>query len=74
MTLIDQSFKPASRPTLRNWLRQIPAEIELWSAAWLEFQQLRELDGRALKDMGLSEADRASVTVPKIAERMRQRC
>jgi|GEM_PF-3952252 len=73
MTLIDQSFKPASRPALGNWLRRIPAEIELWSAAWLEFQQLRELDGRALKDMGLSEADRASVTVPKTAERMRHR-
>lgn len=43
-----------------------------WHRAWVEHRRLNRLDRFALNDLGLSLADRASVTVEIIFERMRR--
>lgn len=46
-------------------------EIVIWNRAFREYQRLNRLDAAALRDMGLSEADRRSVTIASIAARLR---
>ncbi|MBO9436853.1 hypothetical protein J7394_21820 [Ruegeria sp. R13_0] len=46
-------------------------ELMIWNNAWREYSRLQELDAKALRDMGLSDEARASVTVSQIASRMR---
>ena len=51
--------------------RSILSEILLWNAAWRECRRLHRLSPEALADMGLTAADRASVTISAIVARMR---
>ncbi|MEM8880287.1 MAG: hypothetical protein AAGC82_06775 [Pseudomonadota bacterium] len=41
-----------------------------WHRAWVEHRRLNRLDRTALRDLGLSLADRASVRVAVIFQRM----
>ena len=41
-----------------------------WHRAWVEYRRFNRLDGVALNDIGLSFADRASVTVEVIFSRI----
>lgn len=46
-------------------------ELSVWNDAWREYYHLQNLDADALADMGLTEASRATVTVSRIAARIR---
>lgn len=60
-----------ARPAVKFPRLRIIREILIWNAAWREYRHLQALDAAARADMGLSEADRASVSVAGIAARMR---
>jgi hypothetical protein len=72
MTLVDRPSVTSSRRAAGRIALALLKEIALRHAAWQELQRLRRLDRDALRDMGLTEADRASVTVAQIAARMRR--
>ena len=46
--------------------------ISVWHRAWREHHALRQLDGPALRDMGISPSDRDRITVSEIAARIRK--
>lgn len=70
MTLIDQ-HRTIARPRTAP-ARRVPlvGTLLIWNAAWQEYSRMKALDADALRDMGLTEADRDSVTVSQIARRM----
>lgn len=72
MTRIEQKFarKPAF-PVIRP--ASPLAQLLLLNRAFREYIRLQRLDAAALRDMGLTEADRRSVTLAGIAARMRNR-
>jgi len=67
MSLIKQIAVRTSKTTSFG----IVKELLIWNNAWREYYNLQRLDMDALRDMGLSEKSRASVTVSQIAARMR---
>lgn len=42
---------------LARWLRHLWMKVRHWSAVSAQRRELRELDERALKDMGISRSD-----------------
>ena len=45
-----------------------------WHRAWVEHRRLNRLEASALSDIGMSLADRASVTLEIIITRMQRGC
>lgn len=71
MTVFDHT---TTAPRHRIYAGVIPKalrEIGVWHAAWQEHQRVQKLDADALRDMGISEAERRSITIAQIAARMR---
>jgi uncharacterized protein YjiS (DUF1127 family) len=48
----------ASLPTAGFWLRRLGACLRRWHHNRIGRQQLAQLDGRSMADLGLSECDR----------------
>ena len=72
MTFFDQTARPLARPATGGArTTRTRGPILVWLAAWQEYYRLQKLDAHALRDMGISEQDRARVTVSQIAARMR---
>ena len=57
--------------TAANGLSAVFKELLIWNDAWREYVRLQRLDADDLRDMGLSEENRTSVTLSQIAARMR---
>ena len=71
MPLNKQIAAHASRRVAKTRHFRIIKDLLIWNNAWREYYRLQNLDADALRDMGLTEASRASVTVTRIAARMR---
>ena len=57
--------------TAANGLSGVFKELLIRNDAWREYVRLQRLDADDLRDMGLSEENRTSVTLSQIAARMR---
>ena len=72
MTHRTQTFDARLAPDVRP-VPNIPVvrEILIWNRAWQEARRLRRQTDDALRDMGLTRADRDGVSVSDIAARLR---
>lgn len=70
MALIAAHRKATQRKTPFAAPAAVLKALLIWPWAWREYQHIRELDQDALKDVGLSDVDRRSITVRQIASRM----
>lgn len=66
-TTITTAAAPGGTAPRRHTILE---RLLIWNAAWREHARLQRLDPDELRDMGLTEADRATVTVRQIAARM----
>ena len=71
MSLSNEINARTSNSTAKTTSFGIFSQLLIWNNAWREYYRLQKLDEDALRDMGLSEKSRASVTVSQIFTRMR---
>ena len=72
MTPTDLTLDTDGRRTATPPRISVLKSLFVWHAAWQEHRRLLRLDATELRDMGLTEADRRSVTVSQIVARMRR--
>jgi len=70
------TFSDNAQETTAHKIEKLPRfsllkEILIWHAAWQENHRIQHLSKDALRDMGLTDADRASISIRQIASRMR---
>lgn len=69
MTVTTQTYR-SYLPTKATRFRAL-RELMIWHQAWQEKNRLLRLDPDALRDLGITEAQRHDVTVAQIAARIR---
>ena len=70
MSVNKQSLTQVFGRSTINPTISLVKELLIWNRAWQEYFRLQRLDTDALRDMGITDGARNSVTVSRIASRI----